>query len=57
MDLGGSGFLFWLYIYFFGRMGGGGGDGGHEGLAGQEIGKLIVSGGREVGGLMQSGDG
>ena len=57
MDLGGSGFLFWLYIYFFGRMGGGGGDGGHEWLAGQEIGKLIVSGGREVGGLMQSGDG
>lgn len=56
MDLGGSGFLFWLYIYFFGRMGGGG-DGGHEWLAGQEIGKLIVSGGREVGGLMQSGDG
>ena len=38
-------------------MGGGGGDGGHEWLAGQEIGKLIVSGGREVGGLMQSGDG
>lgn len=32
-------------------------DGGHEWLAGQEIGKLIVSGGWEVGGLMQSGDG
>lgn len=31
-------------------------DGGHEWLAGQEIGKLIVSGGGEVGGLMQSGD-
>ena len=40
-----------------GGWGGGGGDGGHEWLAGQEIGKLIVSGGREVGGLMQSGDG
>ena len=35
----------------------GGRDGGHEWLAGQEMGKLIVSGGGEVGGLMQPGDG
>jgi len=46
-----------VYIFFWEDGGGGGGDGGHEWLAGQEIGKLIVSGGREVGGLMQSGDG
>ena len=46
-----------VYIFFWEDWGGGGGDGGHEWLAGQEIGKLIVSGGREVGGLMQSGDG
>ena len=58
MDLGGSGFLFWLYIFFGGMKGRRGRcDGGHEWLAGQEIGKLIVSGGGEVGGLMQSGDG
>ena len=46
-----------VYIFFWEDGWGGGGDGGHEWLAGQEIGKLIVSGGREVGGLMQSGDG
>ena len=44
-------------IYIFLGGWGGGGDGGHEWLAGQEMGKLIVSGGGEVGGLMQSGDG
>ena len=44
-------------IYFLGDEGAGGGrDGEHEWLAGQEMGKLIVSGGGEVGGLMQSGD-
>uniref|UniRef100_UPI00140A289B hypothetical protein n=1 Tax=Enterocloster aldenensis TaxID=358742 RepID=UPI00140A289B len=52
--MGGSGFLFWLYIYFFWVVVC---DGGHEWLAGQDIDKLIVSGGGEVGGLMQSGDG
>ena len=50
-------FLVLVVYIFFWEDGGGGGDGGHEWLAGQEIGKLIVSGGREVGGLMQSGDG
>ena len=54
--MGGSGFLFWLYIFLGGDEGRRGRcDGGHEWLAGQEIGKLIVSGGGEVGGLMQSG--
>ena len=45
-------------IYFLGDEGRRGRcDGGHEWLAGQDIDKLIVSGGGEVGGLMQSGDG
>ena len=47
-----------LVVYIFGGDEGRRGrcDGGHEWLAGQEMGKLIVSGGGEVGGLMQSGD-
>ena len=50
-------FLVLVVYIFWGMKGRGGGrDGEHEWLAGQEMGKLIVSGGGEVGGLMQSGD-
>ena len=49
-------FLVLVVYIFWGMKGRGGHDGEHEWLAGQEMGKLIVSGGGEVGGLMQSGD-